>query len=298
MNSKIIFMVCSSMLLSCLICDSLFASNGKKIKVFVSITPQAYFVEKIGGESVDVEVLVGSGQSPATYEPTPQQMSHLAGCDVYFRIGVPFEKHLLKKLSGIMKDLNVINSVEGIEFRPMENDIDHGDHHHGATDPHVWMDPQLAKIIAENIFKEFKTIDPIHENIYLENLKKLQNDLDKLDKKITEILAPYKGNSFIVFHPILGYFADRYGLKQVAVETDGKEPGARQLVTLINMAKEEKVKTIFVQPQFSTKSAKRIVEAIDDDEAIDGKVEFIDPLLYDYINNMEDIARKLAEGFR
>ena len=291
-RTKVIINICILILVILFICNPLFASEQKKINVFVSITPQAYFVDKIGGEFVNVEVLVGPGQSPETYEPTSRQMTNLADCDIYFRIGVPFEKRLLKKLSSSMKDLNISNTCDGIELRSMDEHPDNGDIHRGTTDPHVWLDPRNAQIMGKNIFGELCKIDPGHENEYSENLKKLNNDLDSLDRNLNAILAPYKGGSFIVFHPFLGYFADRYGLKQIAVETEGKEPGARQLVILINKAKEEKVRTIFVQPQFSSKSAGRIAEAIG------GRVESIDGLAYDYINNMEDIARKLAEGFK
>jgi len=268
-----------------------------KVNVFVSITPQAYFVDRIGGDLVHTEVLVGPGQSPETYDLTFLQMSKLAACDVYFRIGVPFENHLLGKLSKNMPDLNISNSVESIKLRVMENTLDENNHAHdathahGATDPHVWLDPLLVKVIAENIFNELSRIDPEHKNNYTINLTAFLNDLDSLDKKIATTLEPYKGGSFIVFHPTLGYFADRYGLKQMAVEIEGKEPGARQLVELIEIAGESGAKTIFVQPQFSSKSARRIAEAIG------GNVETLDGLAYDYFSNMNDITRKLTEGF-
>ncbi len=291
-SAKIIFKLCILILVGFFICKPLFASEQKKINVFVSITPQAYFVDKIGGDFVNIEVLVGPGQSPETYEPTSHQMTNLADCDVYFRIGVPFEKRLLEKLSASMKDLNISNISDGIELRSMDENPDHGEIHLGAADPHVWLDPLNAKIMTKNIFGELCKIDPGHENEYAENLKKLNDDLDSLDRNLNTILAPYKGSSFIVFHPFLGYFAHRYGLKQIAVEVDGKEPGARQLVLLINKAEEEKVRTIFVQPQFSSKSAGRIAEAIG------GRVESIDGLAYDYLNNMKEIAKKLAEGFK
>jgi zinc transport system substrate-binding protein len=268
------------------------AAEQKKIDVFVSITPQAYFVDRIGGEFVNVGVLVGPGQSPETYEPTVQQMTNLAECDVYFRIGVPFENRLLRKLSETIPDLNISNSIEGIRLRQMEVLHNHGEQSRGAADPHVWLDPEMARILVDNIYRELCRVDSVHKDKYTENVVKLQGDLDSLNNKIKSILTPYKGRSFMVFHPILGYFADRYGLMQMAVEVEGKEPGAKQLTELIELAKEKKVKTIFVQPQFSSKSARRIAKAID------GKIETLDALAYDYINNLVDIAQKLAGGFK
>jgi zinc transport system substrate-binding protein len=278
--------------------NPIMAEGTKKVDVFVSITPQAYFVDRIGGEYVNTRVLVGSGQSPETYEPTVKQMAGLADCDVYFRIGVPFEKQLLKKLSQTLPDLNISNTIEGLRLRPME--VLHGESEEaegagagaGAPDPHVWLDPMMARILADNMYRELCWIDSVHKDKYTENVVKLQHDLDSLNHKIMTILAPYKGRTFMVFHPILGYFADRYGLKQLAVEIEGKEPGAKQLIELIELAKEKGVKTIFVQPQFSSKSAKRIAEAIG------GKIEALDGLAYDYMNNLTGIAQKLAEGFK
>jgi zinc transport system substrate-binding protein len=278
--------------------NPLMAEDAKKVDVFVSITPEAYFVDRIGGEYVNTNVLVGPGQSPETYEPTVKQMAGLADCDVYFRIGVPFEKQLLKKLSETLPDLNVSNTIEGLRLRPMEVLHDQGDKAEGAgaragaPDPHVWLDPMMARILADNMYRELCWIDSLHKDKYTENVVKLQHDLDSLNHKIMTILAAYKGHTFMVFHPILGYFADRYGLKQLAVEIEGKEPGARQLTELIELAREKGVKTIFVQPQFSSKSAKRIAEAIG------GKIETLDGLAYDYMNNLAGIAQKLAEGFK
>jgi len=264
------------------------ANVQKKVKVFVSILPQAYFVERIGGDNVDISVMIGQGQSPAVYEPTPQQMTRLAESDVYFRIGVPFEKHLLKKLSGVLKDLNIVDICRGVELRSM--DCGH-DHEHGTADPHVWLDPRIVKILSDNIFKALRSIDPANEAYYINNLHDFHLDLDNIDKKISDILAPYKGREFFVYHPVFGYFGDRYGLKQAAVEIDNKEPGARQLASLIDLAKIKKVSTIFVQPQFSTKSAETIAAAIG------GKIVQMDPLAYDYLRNLKDMAHKLAEGF-
>jgi len=268
--------------------------SAESLKVFVSILPQAYFAERIGGELVEVEVLVGPGQSPATYEPSARQLMALAEADVFFRIGVPFEGHLLKKIEAIMPDFHVVDTRQGIELRRIKGLSDSGgeavskEHGHGGDDPHIWLDPSLAIKISGNICQEMIRLDSNHADYYSRNLAALVRDLNEIDRRMAEILAPYKGRAFYVYHPAFGYFGDRYGLSQVAIEIEGKEPGARQLAEIIDRARRENVRVLFVQAQFARKSARAVASAID------GAVIAIDPLAYNYLENMEELAEKLA----
>ena len=191
-------------------------ASSKPIHVFVSILPQAYFVERVGGERVSVDVLVGPGRSPGTYAPTPQQMAGLEKANVYFSIGVPFETRLLEKLTSSLKRLNVVDSRRGVELRMMTaahhhhqdeevaDDHDHAEHAAGMPDPHVWMDPKRVKIIARNIHDELARLDPEHADEYATNLDAFLADLTALDTRITETLKPLKGREFFVFHPAYG----------------------------------------------------------------------------------------------
>jgi len=259
------------------------------INAFVSILPQAYFVERVGGDYVHVSVLVGPGQSPATYEPTPKQLAGLSDANVFFTIGVPFETRLLEKLTHLLPDLNIVPTQQGIPlryFRPDEASADH-DHKRGAPDPHIWLDPELVKIQATTICDALKRIDPDHAAAYDANLQSFRHDLDSLNTAIAKLLAPIKGSSFYVFHPSYGYFADRYGLIQVAIESEGKEPGARHLVTLIAIAKAAKIEAIFVQPQFAETMAEAIAREVD------VPVVQLDPLARDYLTNLMDMAQKI-----
>ena len=219
-----------------------------EITAFVSILPQAYFVERIGTPHVDIEVLVGPSQSPATYEPTPKQMAKLARSQVYFRIGVPFEKTLVAKISTTFKDIMIVDTRKGVELRFFR-----GAHSHGsqAADPHIWLDPKRVKIQASTISNALSRIDPDHTAEYERNLRTFHADLDRVDAKIVNILAPLRGKEFFVFHPSFGYFADSYGLKQVALQIEGKEPSAKQLASLIEKGRKYGVKVIFVQAQFT-----------------------------------------------
>lgn len=277
-----------SLLLSLLLLFSVSTAakaESKSVKVFVSILPQAYFVERIGGSYVDVNVLVGPGHSPATYEPTPKQMAGLGHSQIYFRIGTPFEKGFIGKISEIFKNLKIVDTRQDVPFRYFETSSDRD-----VPDPHIWLDPKLVKIQADTIYTTLKTIDPAHEATYRMNVRAFKNDLDAIDGKIEKTLAPIRGETIYVFHPAFGYFCDSYGLKQVAVEVEGKEPSPKQLSHLMSQAKKDGVKVIFVQPEFSTKNAGVIARAIG------GAVVPMDPLARDYLKNLDVIANRIKEG--
>lgn len=255
------------------------------VSVCVSIPPQAFLVERIGRERVSVEVLVGPGQSPATYEPTPAQMATLDRADVYFRIGVPFEDTLMGRISASMPRLNVVDLREGIELQPID---DHGgDHAHGRMDPHTWLDPTLVAVQARTIHDELVRLDSRATGAYGANLEALLSDLESLDREIAETLEPVEGRTMFVFHPAFGYFTRAYGLRQVAIEIEGKEPAPRELQRIIEMAEQENVRAIFVQPEFSDRSARAIAEAID------AEIIRIDPLARDYLTNLREMARTI-----
>ena len=271
-----------------------------KVKAFVSILPVAYFVERVGGPNVEVSVLVGPGQDPHTFEPTPKLMTKLANARVLFKMGFPFEETLIKKVGSSFKNVEVVDLQQGIKLRAMteeETEAEEAEHGHGKAeehgheagdmDQHTWLDPQLAKIQAKTIADTLIRIDPNHKDQYEKNLKDFQADLDAIHEQLKKALAPVKGKSFFVFHPAYGYFGDAYGLKQIAVQLGGKEPTARQLARLIELAKEDGVRVIFVQPQFSKKSAEALAKSID------GAVVPLDDLAPDYLKNLQEMAAKL-----
>jgi zinc transport system substrate-binding protein len=276
-----------------------------KVKAFVSILPVAYFVERVGGPNVEVSVLVGPGQDPHTFDPTPKLMTKLANAQVLFKMGFPFEETLIKKIGSGFKNVEVVDLQQGIKLRAMteeeteaeEAERGHGkaeEHGHdaGDMDQHTWLHPQLAKVQAKTIADTLKRIDPSHKDQYEKNLKDLQADLDAIHEQLKKALAPVKGKSFFVFHPAYGYFGDAYGLKQVPVQIGGKEPAARQLARLIELAKEDGVRVIFVQPQFSKKTAEALAKGIG------GAVVPLDDLAPDYLKNLQEMAAKLDSALQ
>jgi zinc transport system substrate-binding protein len=260
-------------------------ADSSRIKAFVSILPQAYFVERVGGSYVEVEVLVGPGQSPATYEPTPKQMARLGEAAVYFRIGTPFERGFIDKLADIHKHLEIVDTRKGVSLRYFKRSKGGS-----VPDPHIWLDPARVKIQAATICETLTRLAPDRRLSFEGNLRGFQRDLDRVDKEIAETLAPLKGSTFYVFHPAFGYFGDRYGLEQVAVEIEGKEPSPKQLSHLINKARREEVKVIFVQPQYAKKDAETIAREIG------GAVVPMNPLPRDYLVNLEKMADLLRMG--
>ncbi|MCF7818615.1 MAG: zinc ABC transporter substrate-binding protein [Kiritimatiellales bacterium] len=261
--------------------------------LFVSILPQAGLAKAIAGDLVEIRTLVGAGQSPHAYEPTARQLARLGDADALLTIGVPFEKHLLKKIVPLYPDLPIIETQAGIALLEMMDEHDHDEaeeHDHGGKDPHIWLSPLNDVAIAHYILAALAKIDPVHAAIYLENYQHLAAELSALDTDIREKLRPFKGSRFYVFHPSFGYFAAAYGLEQIPVELDGKAPSPRQLVALIEHAKADGVKVVFVQKQFPSESARAMAEAID------GAVVQLDPLAEDSIANLRLIADSIEQA--
>ncbi|MFH1709267.1 MAG: zinc ABC transporter substrate-binding protein [Planctomycetota bacterium] len=282
-------------------CGGKAAAPSGNLDVFVSIPPQAYIAEQVGGPGVRVSVMVGPGQNPHTFALTPAQITGLANARVYFTIGLPFEKIIIDRIRQNNPGLMVIDSAAGITLRSMEEDghadgeeghgpgAEDADHHHaeGDADPHIWLDPVNAKMIATNMTAALKAADPAHAADYDTRLQSFNTAMDTLHAELAAALAPLQCRDFFVFHPAFGYFGDRYGLHQVAVETGGKEPSAKQLAALIDRARAAKVKVIFVQPQFPSRSAEAVAREIG------GVVVPMDDLARDYPTNLRDMAAKI-----
>lgn len=261
-----------------------------RMRVFVSIPPLAYFVERIGGEHVEVDVLVGPGQSPHSYEPTPKQMARLSRAQVYFAAGLPFEKTLIPKMKGSNENIKIAGLHEDSgDLARDEHGNEAAEHEHSGKDSHAWLDPGFAKdVIAVRIASALSELDRTHAEYYGNRVRILQKELEELDLRISRAIATAGRREFYVFHPAFGHFAQAYGLTQVAIEERGKEPGARQLAGLIEKAKEADVEVIFAQPQFAKGSPEAVARAIG------ARIETLDPLARDYMKNLEDMARKVT----
>ncbi len=280
---------------------SLSAVQGKageqgKLQVFVSILPQKYFVERIGGEHVQVAVLVGPGQSPSTFEPLPRQIAALAAARLYYRIGVPFEEVWMGHIVEANPSMAVLDARNGLVLRQMESAGVHShslepDHSpQGEPDPHVWLDPLRVKSMLSRLRDRLSELDPRHQADFDQNYQRFAAELDALDQEIRQRLSVLGSRNIMVFHPSWGYFTDRYGLRQIPIQIEGKGPGGRTLARLIDQARAEQIRVIFVQRQFSQAQAKVVAEAVG------ARIFAIDPLALDYPANLRRVADAIAEA--
>ncbi|MCD6396738.1 MAG: zinc ABC transporter substrate-binding protein, partial [Spirochaetaceae bacterium] len=269
--------------------------TNKGIQVFVSIEPQRYFVERIGGQYIHAEVMVKPGQNPATYDPTPLQITKLGNSQIFFIIGVPFEKSFISKIKSSLPNLKIVDTSRGIVKRVMkehESDELSKDSKNEQLDPHIWMSPVLVKKQALIILNALIKIDPDHSKDYKSNYNLFIDDLDNLDLELKKTLANLKDGIIFVYHPSFGYFADAYNLKQLAIESAGKEPGPKNLESIITEITTNHVKVIFVQPEFQSSSIQVITKATG------AAVMAVDPLSYDYLKNLQYIADTLKDNIQ
>jgi zinc transport system substrate-binding protein len=285
--------------------------SADRIRCWVTILPQAFFVERIGGDYVDVRVMVGPGQTPHTYEPKSRQLAELAQSDVYFSIGVAFEESALPRIESNFKKLRIVDSCAGIPRRAMT-----GWHGHepspqreagqlsrplssskkppgrGSLDPHVWLSPKHAIVICANIRVALAELDPAHDDYFASRAEELVDEIERVDAEIARMLAPYRGREIFVYHPAYGYFTDAYGLTQVEIEERGSIPGPKHLAKLVERAKAARARVIFVQPQVSDTYARTVADAIG------ARVVPLDPLAMDYTENLLLMARGMVDAFR
>ena len=270
-----------SILFACQFYQICYASESDVNNVFVSILPQKYFAERVAGEHVKVSVMVGKGQSPATYEPTPRQMALLDKSQLYFQIGVPFESIWIDAISELNSELKIIQCCTELSIR---HGVGHSNNHleeeENAIDPHIWTSPANAKYIALKIKNALIDSYPVYENEFEINYSRLIRDLDKLDQDIKSSLAQLENRYIIVSHPSWGYYAEAYNLIQMPIEVEGKEVRAKSLVKLIEFAKSKNINRVFVQKQFNKNSAEIIAREIAAD------VVELNPLAEDYIANL------------
>ncbi|MBN2091704.1 zinc ABC transporter substrate-binding protein [candidate division KSB1 bacterium] len=280
-----------------------------KLSVFVSILPQKYFAERIGGYLVNVSVLVGPGQNPHAYEPLPQQMLAFSSAQIYFRIGVSFEDSWIHRIEANNPKLKIVDTRQGIQLVPLDSfeditlpadtaeahhDADesyqHAEHEHQGLDPHIWLSPDLVKIQVETICETLCQFDSVNAPFYQENLYQFHKELDALSQEIQQVFTDMPSKKILVFHPAWGYFTRQFGLQQIPIEIEGKSPGPKQLAAIIDFARKERISIIFVQSQLSTQSAAAI------GNELKAQVVTIDPLGENYLTNLKQIATTIAKN--
>ena len=236
--------------------DSGKASRTEKpaVTVTVTISPYKYFVDQIAKGKVDVNVMVSNGNNPETYEPYAQQMMELSKSALYLKVGsIGFEQTWMKKLQDNAPDMKVIDTSVGIKPAKTPG---------GNIDPHVWMSCSNARIIASNILKALCELEPKNKAFFEKNYQSLLSIIDKRDSTIKESFKkdPDLVRKFVIYHPILTYFARDYQLEQLAIEEEGREPSASQLKSLIERARKEKIKFCLIQAEFANRNTTTFIK--------------------------------------
>ncbi|MFZ4455405.1 MAG: metal ABC transporter solute-binding protein, Zn/Mn family [Bacteroidales bacterium] len=292
--SKILFLISLS---TFLFGTSCIQPKKEKTTITVSILPQKYFADRIVGNRMEVMCMVPAGSNPEAYDPSPNQLVQLNKSKAYLAVGnLGFELAWLDKLKQNHPELQLINASAGIplivENEKAEGKHDEGSeelHEHVGPDPHVWSSPKSARILAQNIYNAIVSIDSTHQKQYAKNLIALLSEIDTLDHQITLKLAKVKNRSFLIYHPALTYLARDYGLNQFSVEYNGKEPTPQHIKTLINVARKENIKVIFIQREFDAKNATILAKETG------CRVVQIDPLNYEWAKGLTEIVDAIAK---
>lgn len=275
------------------------SKGAKKEMVTVSIPPIKYLVDRISGNELDVNVMVATGACQETYEPTPTQMKDVAKSSIFFGISnLEFEQKWLQNIKANNAKLSYKNLAEGIYEEPeacthTEAEHEHGHHHsHGGVDPHFWLSPKNYKAMAQAAYNELVRLFPSNKEAYTRNYNALTASIDSVDAAAKSKLINLTNKKFIIYHPALSYFAKEYGMEQISIEKDGKEPDANHIKELVTIAKTNGIKKIFVQKEFDMSIIKSFAGEIG------ATVEPINTFAYDWVGNMNQIIETLYSANR
>ncbi|MDD1726850.1 MAG: zinc ABC transporter substrate-binding protein [Methanothrix sp.] len=256
------------------------ASSSDRIRVAATIAPLADLVRAVGGDRVDVTVVVPPGAEPHTFEPTPSLMVKLSQADLYVMNGAGLE-FWMDKLLETNRDLEMLDSSSGIELLQGEGE---------ESDPHIWLSLRNAARQVKNICSGLSDLDPDHREYYAQNRDDYLRRLMELDEEFNRSFAINKSRIFVVDHPSWSYFARDYGLEQIPLMVEEKEPGPRYLSQVIDLARQSNISTIFVEPQFNPKAAEVIAREMS------ARVIRLDPLASNYLENMRYAGREIANS--
>jgi len=277
------------LLLVPLLCGCVSQRDGsEQVKVVTTIIPLGEFVKAVGGDRVAVSVLVPPGADPHTFEPLPSQIREVANADAYMENDVGLESWMANILR-VNSHMPVVDTSRGVSLIRGETASA------GSTstmDAHIWLSPRNAVIQVQNICDGLISVDPAGKDYYINNRDNYVSKLKELDAYLNRTFAGTEKKNFVVLHPAWIYFASDFGLAQIAIEAEEKEPGPRYLAEVVNAARANNITTVFVEPQYNPKMAEVIANEIG------GKVVSIDDLAPDYIDNLKSVGEKIAESLR
>jgi len=243
---------------------------AEKIKVIASIAPLADFAKQVGGEQVEVMLLLKTGASPHIYEPTPKTLRDISRAKIFVKVGAGLEFWAEKIITASgNKNLVVIVASSGIPLIHSTHT-----HHPSAADPHIWLDPTIASTIVTKLEKALIEVDPYHGELYRANASAYKTKLSQLDREIAEKVKTFTTKEYVTFHPAWNYFSKRYGLSVAGVieESPGKEPGPKHLAQIVKEINRIGRKVVFVEPQFNPKIAEAVARECN------AEIVFLDPI--------------------
>ena len=255
--------------------------------VLVSVEPYTFLVERIAGNTVRAQSLVPPTADIHTYEPTPQQMMRANGADLWFRLGETFETKALPALQAANPSLEVIDLRTGLDLIREHVACAHCQHNHGE-DLHLWLSARMLQPQAIRVAEVLIQKYPQHEALYRDHLKQHLQELQALDRDLAQILTPLRGQRILVGHPAYGYLFRDYGLEQLPIEQEGRDPTGWKQTRLIQYARQHKVKAVYTQAQFSPKAASLIAQQLH------VPVITLDPFKRDYLQNLRHVAQQFA----
>jgi zinc transport system substrate-binding protein len=247
--------------------------------VVVSLVPLGYFVDRLVRDSVKTEVLIPPGASPHTHEPGMIEIREIVRASLFIKVGhpkFPFEQAWQERLVATQPKLRVVDGFAGVGRK--------------EEDPHVWLSPRAVRRLVENVAPALAELLPAERAAITRRQGEVLADIDEVDGELREALSGLKSRRFVVFHPDWGYFADEYGLEQVDIEQQARDPRSLSLVT--ERARADGVRVIFVSPQMSRQSAEQVARDIG------ARVEVIDPLAYDWVKNMRFVKAAFQRALR
>jgi len=258
-----------------------------KLMISVTILPQQYFLERLAGDKVEVNVMIPPGASPATYDPTISQLSRLDQSQVYMKMGyVGFELSWMEKIRAVNPDMKIVDLSQGVELVHSE-EVKHQGHSHGGTDPHIWMSVLNARIIALNIYDELLIQMPDEKEFLKTRLAALMQELDSLHVSISDKLSEIDNRSFMIYHPALSYFARDYQLEQYPLEIEGKTPSPSYMRMMTDLGKEKEISVIFIQSQFDHTHAEVLAKELN------ARIIQFDPLDKEWSRQMFFVADQI-----
>lgn len=276
-----------------------YAAAAEKLTVAVSLQPYANIVKNIAGDRVDVVTLLPPGADPHTFEPKPQSLKEFAKASIYFSDGSGMDKAWMPRFKGVNKNVQVVGISKGIGWMAAdevehrhEGEVVHHEEHHEGFDPHVWTSPKRVAIIAQNVLDALAQLDPAGKETYTQNFTAFKAELETLNADLKNAVnaLPIGKRTFIVFHPSYGYLAFDYGMQQLSIEVEGKEPKPKDLAFLIEEGKKHFAHIVFVQPQFSKRAAETIAKELN------AVVVTTDPLAYDFMGNVRSLVKAISEA--